>query len=150
MKPIYSRRNFLKACGSATTALCSDALRSATIKVAGPEVEYVLRGGQTYIDGRWCSCDIGITPRGRLVVSKSPIPCHYVINVSGRVVSPGFIDILADNSANPERTFPHIRKIQTGRRCRNSPANARRSNTCRRLLPSFQPGKTLRQLGCFH
>ena len=84
MKPIYSRRNFLKACGLATAALCSDALRSATIKVASPEVEYVLRGGQTYIDGRWCSCDIGITPRGRLVVSKSPIPCHYVINVSGR------------------------------------------------------------------
>ena len=72
MKPIYSRRNFLKACGLATAALYSDALRSATIKVASPEVEYVLRGGQTYIDGRWCSCDIGITPRGRLVVSKPP------------------------------------------------------------------------------
>lgn len=114
MKPIYSRRNFLKACGLATAALCSDALRSATIKVASPEVEYVLRGGQTYIDGRWCSCDIGITPRGRLVVSKSPIPCHYVINVSGRVVSPGFIDILADNSANPERTFLTFEKYKLG------------------------------------
>ena len=113
MKPIYSRRNFLKACGLATAALCSDALRSATIKVASPEVEYVLRGGQTYIDGRWCSCDIGITPRGRLVVSKSPIPCHYVINVSGRVVSPGFIDILADNSANPERTFLTFEKYKS-------------------------------------
>lgn len=73
-----------------------------------------MRGGQTYIDGRWCSCDIGITPRGRLVVSKSPIPCHYVINVSRRVVSPGFIDILADNSANPERTFLTFEKYKLG------------------------------------
>lgn len=114
MKPTYSRRNFLKACSLATAALCSDALRSAAIKVAEPEVEYVLRGGQTFIDGRWGSCDIGITSGGRLIVSKQPVPCHYVINVSGKVVSPGFIDILADNSANPERTFLTFKKIQTG------------------------------------
>lgn len=114
MKTIESRRKFLKTCGLVTVALCSGASRSATIKVADPEVEYVLRGGRTFIDGRWCSCDVGVTTKGRLLVSRVPIPCPYVIHVTGKVVSPGFIDILADNSSNPEKTFLTFEKYKLG------------------------------------
>ncbi|WP_455638065.1 amidohydrolase family protein [Parabacteroides sp.] len=114
MKTTYSRRNFLKTCSLATAALYSGAARSAIINVAAPAVEYVLRGGQTYIDGHWCSYDIGITPKGRLIVDRLPIPCDRIINVTGKVVSPGFIDILADNSSNPEKTFLTFEKYKLG------------------------------------
>jgi hypothetical protein len=34
------------------------------------------------------------------------------LNVTGRVVSPGFIDILADNSTSPETTYPIFEKYK--------------------------------------
>lgn len=114
MKTKYSRRNFLKTCGLAAAAWYSDAARPAGLKTAGAEAAYVLRGGSSFIDGRWGKYDIGITTGGRLIVSKQPLTCHYVINVTGRVVSPGFIDILADNSSNPEKTFRTFEKYKLG------------------------------------
>lgn len=114
MKTIYSRRNFLKTCGLLTAVFYSNKARSTGIKMEEPEVAYVLRGGQTYIGGRWCNDDIGITTQGKLVVSKFPISCNCILDVTGKVVSPGFIDILADNSSDPERTFLTFEKYKLG------------------------------------
>lgn len=107
-----SRRTFLKTCGWTSAALFSSATRGAIMQASGPEVEFVLRGGRTWVDGRWCHCDIGVTSKGRLVVSRQPVYCNHIIDVTGKVVSPGFIDILADNSANPERTFQVFEKYK--------------------------------------
>ena len=114
MTTIISRRNFLRTCGLATTTLYSSVARSGMARVVAPEIAYVLRGGRTYIDGRWCSCDVGVTSRGRLAVSRLPIACARVIDVTGKVISPGFIDILADNSSDPEKTFLTFEKYKVG------------------------------------
>lgn len=100
-----SRRNFLKTCGWVATVLCSSAARSQAIRVVPPDIAYVLRGGRIYIDGQWYGYDVGVTSRGKLVVSQLPIICDRVIDAAGKIISPGFIDILADTSSNPEKTF---------------------------------------------
>lgn len=107
-----SRRAFLKTCGWASAALFSNTARGAIMQTVSQEAEFVLRGGRTWVDGRWCHCDVGVSPQGRLIVSRQPILCNRIIDVTGKVVSPGFIDILADNSANPERTFKIFEKYK--------------------------------------
>lgn len=73
---------------------------------------FVLRGGLSYIEGRWGEYDVGVTSAGRLIISSKPLQCNRVIRVDNLVVSPGFIDILADNSANPKQTYRVFEKYK--------------------------------------
>lgn len=109
-----SRRTFLKTCGWASAALFTDTVNAVVTLTVKPKVEFVLRGGHALVSGQWCNYDIGVTPEGRLIVSHPRIDCDHVIDVTGKIVSPGFIDILADNSANPESSFQIFEKYKLG------------------------------------
>lgn len=55
--------------------------------------------------------DAGIDREGKLRLG-SGLEADEVIDGRGRIISPGFIDILADNSASPEQTFPVFEKYK--------------------------------------
>ena len=55
---------------------------------------------------------IGITPEGKLKISSTELAGDQFIDASGLVISPGFIDILADNSANPKKSYLTFEKFK--------------------------------------
>lgn len=79
--------------------------------LAEPELKLVLRGGRWFSQGRWQTGEIGVDIAGRLRFGAS-LRAPIELDITGRVVAPGFIDILADNSANPDRTFRIFEKYK--------------------------------------
>jgi len=77
----------------------------------GPEVKLVLRGGKSFYQGKWQTSDVGIDAAGKLRLGNN-LRAPEILDVSNKIVAPGFIDILADNAANPESTFPIFEKFK--------------------------------------
>lgn len=79
----------------------------------GAELRVVFRGGKSFVEGKWTTPDIGIDARGKLVVAPaSTLQAPEVMTVTDRVIAPGFIDILTDNTANPTRTYGIVEKFK--------------------------------------
>jgi len=76
------------------------------------DIPLIIKNGTAYVADKWQRLDIGITPRGRLRLSEIPLLGRQTIDASGKVVSPGFIDILADNSSFPEKTYRTFEKFK--------------------------------------
>jgi N-acyl-D-aspartate/D-glutamate deacylase len=76
-----------------------------------PELKLVLRGGKWFSGGRWQTGEIGVDAAGKLCFGTG-LRAPVVLDVADRVVAPGFIDVLADNSSSPERTFPIVEKYK--------------------------------------
>ena len=80
---------------------------------AGPVVSGVrahglalaITGGRAYLDGVLRAATVGVTADGRLRIVDGAFDAERTVDATGKVVSPGFIDILGDNSADPKRTY---------------------------------------------
>src|SRR5918992_1656452 len=101
------RRTFLQLSIPVAASLVLPA-RSA---VEQPILALVLRGGRSFFNRRWQTMDIGIDALGKLRFGTE-LRGVETLNVSGRVVSSGFIDILADNSISPESTYSIFEKYK--------------------------------------
>ncbi|MDR0659790.1 MAG: amidohydrolase family protein [Prevotellaceae bacterium] len=111
---MLSRRKFLKLGGLAAASLAISGKEKIFAQSSSPKLDFVIRGGRSFVNGAWSAYDIGITAEGTMVVSKLPLVAPNIIDASNKIVSAGFIDILADNSANPERTFRVFEKYKVG------------------------------------
>ena len=105
------RRTFLQLSIPLAAGLALPACKRIEGSVEKPVLPLVLRGGRSFFEGRWKTMDIGIDAIGKLRFG-SEMRGVETLNVSGRVVSPGFIDILADNSTSPETTYPIFEKYK--------------------------------------
>ena len=101
------RRNFLALTG---TSLCGGL--PVLARVLAPSFEKVITGGNVFLEGGWKQANLGIRSDGTLEVLKELPSGIPIIDVKGKHVSPGFIDILADNAANPERTYRIFEKYK--------------------------------------
>lgn len=105
-----SRRDFLKksALLAAATAVGQDSL-AQMFPHDGQKEEiiyaYVIENGNVYFEGKLQKLFVGITDAGKLKISREPIKGTVYIDATNKIVSPGFIDILADNSSSPETTY---------------------------------------------
>ncbi len=79
--------------------------RPGRLAVSDRTLALVLRNGRCLRAGRWRVGDVGIDASGKLVFGDG-LEAAQTIDVTDRVVAPGFIDVLADNSSNPSLTFP--------------------------------------------
>lgn len=113
MSKEIGRRDFLKVLGMSAGALCLDWTKAAAAQASDTELVYVLKGGNCYIDGSLRVSDVGIKSDGRLLLGSNLVG-KETIDVSGKIVSPGFIDILADNSSNPATTYYTFEKYKLG------------------------------------
>ena len=107
------RRNFIKlAAPIAAAGLFLPKCRGPiTITSAAPEVKLLLRGGKSFYQNKWQNIDVGIDAAGKLRFANNP-HAEETIDVRGKIIAPGFIDILADNALAPEATFPIFEKYK--------------------------------------
>lgn len=104
---IKDRRDFLKIslAAGAYTVLGAHQFDSFLDDEMTPILEYSIENAQVYFEGKLQSLYVGITKEGTLHLSKEKILAKTYIDATDKVVAPGFIDILADNSSNPESTY---------------------------------------------
>ena len=103
------RRSFLKTTGSlvAMSAMSSISFGEQL------QLKTVLRGGKSFYMDKWQILDVGIDELGKLKIgSLNSLHAPEIIDVPNKIVSPGFIDILADNAANPEKTYKIFEKFK--------------------------------------
>jgi N-acyl-D-aspartate/D-glutamate deacylase len=106
------RRTFLQmSIPLAAATLALPACKRIEGSVEKPILPLVLRGGRSFVDGQWRTVDVGIDDAGKLRFGID-LRGTETLNVSGRVISPGFIDILADNSTAPETTYQIFEKYK--------------------------------------
>ena len=106
------RRTFLQmSIPLAAASLALPACKRIEGSVEKPLLPLVLSGGRSFIDGQWRTIDVGIDEAGKLRFGLD-LRGTETLNVTGRVISPGFIDILADNSTSPESTYPIFEKYK--------------------------------------
>lgn len=105
------RRAFLQLSIPVAASLVLPACKRIEGSVEKPVLSLVLKGGRVFYDSRLQNIDVGIDKDGKLHLGNDLIGTE-ILNVSGRVVAPGFIDILADNSTAPESTYSIFEKYK--------------------------------------
>jgi len=106
------RRTFLQiSLPLAAASLALPACKRIEGSVEKPILPLVLQGGRSFVDGQWRTTDIGIDQAGKLRLGLN-LRGIETLNVNGRVISPGFVDILADNSTSPETTYSIFEKYK--------------------------------------
>jgi N-acyl-D-aspartate/D-glutamate deacylase len=77
------------------------------------DLRLVLRGGRWFDGVAWRGDDIGVDAAGRIRLGVG-LAGRETLALEGRIVAPGFIDVLADNSDDPARTFPIFERYKLG------------------------------------
>lgn len=104
------RRKFLASGLAVTTGLWS--ARGLANGYATARLSVALTNGKAFLAGKWQPVKLGITPSGQITL-LTEIPADVrQIDCGGNIISPGFIDILADNTANPEKTYTIVEKFK--------------------------------------
>lgn len=104
------RRKFL----SASLGLAAGSLSAYGLmpRAGAASLSMALTNGKAFLSGKWQMVKIGVTAAGQMTL-LGEIPADVrIVDCGGRVISPGFIDILADNTANPERTYAIVEKYK--------------------------------------
>ena len=107
------RRSFIRVAASTAAASWLPLRRGAAFRSLEPDLRLVLRGGRWHDGAAWRGDDIGVDAAGRIRLGFG-LAGREALALEGRIVSPGFIDVLADNSDDPARTFPIFEKYKLG------------------------------------
>src|SRR4029078_5373217 len=105
------RRTFLQLSLPAAAALSLPACKRAVGSVEPEALPIVLKDGKIFYQKKWQTIGVGIDRQGRLRFGND-LRGLETINLSGKVVSAGFIDILADNSMDPVSTYDTFEKYK--------------------------------------
>jgi N-acyl-D-aspartate/D-glutamate deacylase len=105
------RRTFLQASIPLFLALDFPTCGRVVESVEPLSLPFVLQGGKAFYQNKWQTLDLGIDAAGKMRFGNN-LRGQQTVNVSGKVVSPGFIDILADNSMDPGSTYDTFEKYK--------------------------------------
>ena len=105
------RRTFLQLSIPFAVALDFPTCGRVVESVQPQALPFVLQGGKAFFQGKWQTIDVGIDGSGKLRFGNS-LRGQETVNVSGKIVSPGFVDILADNSMDPASTYDTFEKYK--------------------------------------
>lgn len=105
------RRTFLQLSIPFAIALDFPTCGRVVESVEPQSLPFVLQGGKAFYQRKWQTLDIGIDGSGKLRFGNN-LRGQQTVNVSGKIVSPGFIDILADNSMDPGSTYDTFEKYK--------------------------------------
>jgi len=99
-----NRRSFLRQSASAFALMCGT---GRLVVGAGQDnrLAIVLNGAKSFLDGRWQTVAVGVTDAGTIEIGDGGMLGRVTIDCAGRVVSPGFIDVLSDNRKGPFEVF---------------------------------------------
>src|SRR5689334_10529009 len=105
------RRTFLKLSVTAVAALELPSCTRTVGYVEPQTLPLVLRGGKVFYQNKWQTLDVGIDSAGQLRLGNQ-LRGTDSIDVGGRIVSPGFVDVLADNAIDPASTYDTFEKYK--------------------------------------
>jgi len=105
------RRKFLQLTLPAVAGLGLQACTRTIGSVQTQSLPLLLQGGQVFFENRLQTIDVGVDSNGRLRFGRNLLG-EQTINLAGKIVSPGFIDILADNSMDPDSTYDTFEKYK--------------------------------------
>ena len=106
------RRTFLQLSVPFVAGLNLPACRTAAISSVEPQsLPLVLQGGKAFYQNKWQTINVGVDASGKLKFG-SDLRGAESINITGKVISPGFVDILADNSMDPDSTYDTFEKYK--------------------------------------
>ncbi len=107
------RRTFLQLSVplAAVGLIIPDCREPPTGSVEPQEMNLVLRGGKSFYQGKWHTLDIGIDSSNKLRFGNN-LRAREILSVNGKVIAPGFVDILADNAMSPEVTYQIFEKYK--------------------------------------
>ena len=104
------RRSFIASVGVLTASILGVPRISFS---QGTTLKTVLRGGRCFYQDRWQTMDVGIDISGRMVVAATgTLEGKEILDIGNKIISPGFIDILGDNTANPIQTYSIFEKYK--------------------------------------
>lgn len=114
-KQVISRRaalqNMVAWSGSVVLPGCAPQ-PAAEAQVPAERLSWVIRNGRVFVNGGFKKMTVGIAPDGTLRLSDGPLTGERTWDATGKVVSPGFIDILGDDAFDPEHTYPTFEKYK--------------------------------------
>jgi len=106
------RRTFLQLSVPFVAGINLPACRTPAVTSVEPQsLPLVLQGGKAFYQNKWQTINVGVDVGGKLKFGND-LRGSETINVSGKVISPGFVDILADNSMAPESTYDTFEKYK--------------------------------------
>jgi N-acyl-D-aspartate/D-glutamate deacylase len=105
------RRTFLQLSIPFALALDFPTCGRVVDSVEPQSLPVVLQGGKAFYQHKWQTIDVGIDASGKLRFGNN-LRGQQSVNVSGKIVSPGFVDILADNSMDPGSTYDTFEKYK--------------------------------------
>ena len=83
-----------------------------TLGKSQEEFKLVIKNGKVYTNDSLKQIYVGITTDNKIKLSEKAITAAKEIDATGKIVSPGFVDILADNAANPQSTYQIFEKYK--------------------------------------
>jgi len=80
---------------------------------AQSDYKIVIRNGSFFVEDKLRNgIFLGINHEGKIKLSDTPLQGLQEIDATDKIVSPGFIDILADNASNPQQTYTIFEKYK--------------------------------------
>jgi N-acyl-D-aspartate/D-glutamate deacylase len=109
-----SRRQALQKISVAgvATALIPTIALPKVVGEAQAEYKLVIKHGKVFTQNAIKQVFVGVLADNTLKISERPLTGKTEIDAAGKIVSPGFIDILADNAGNPESTYRIFEKYK--------------------------------------
>lgn len=85
---------------------------SPAIFVREPKYKLVINHGKVFTGTEIKEVNVGITQTNKIKISKRRLKGEQALDATGKIVSPGFIDILGDNAGNPKATYQVFEKYK--------------------------------------
>ena len=101
----------LISCGS-NLEETGNKLLSISEKMPDEVFETAILNARCWVDKQWKNLCVGIKTDGTIFLSEVPLMGKNVIDAGSKIVSAGFIDILADNALNPKDTWLIFEKFK--------------------------------------
>ena len=95
----------LTSFGSGGQLLNNSELLSIADKIPEEIFDTAILNARCWSGVQWKTMHAGIRANGTLFLSEIPLMGKNVLDARGKILSAGFIDILADNALNPEETW---------------------------------------------
>lgn len=110
ISPIMNRREAINRLSLSSVAVLTGCLSSNSKPSSeGSTFPIVIENGKVFTEGKLLNRSLGISSDGRIHLSETPLTGTQVIDAAGCIVSPGFIDILADG---PKDTSDNYRVFE--------------------------------------
>jgi hypothetical protein len=82
------------------------------IKINDDGIKLLIKNGKVFTGEKLEDISLAITKDNKIKLYRENITATNEFDATGKIVSPGFVDILADNAGNPTQTYQIFEKYK--------------------------------------